>query len=268
VATVVSALAYLVTPESAGGPPGHPGLFANNFRYAFPALALALVVGALALAEAWPGRAPVLLGLLVVAGVGGQTHWLAHIDVSWGRALPPLLIGAGAVVAAASAVFVAPRLHRVHAVGLAMAAVVGLGVLQPFYLDRRYHDVSHWGGNRHVVALGAVYSWADRVHHARLALAGPDEQWPLFGPDLTNEVRYIGQHTPHGGFERTRTCGAWRRAIVAGHYDYIVTVKDRAAGEPYEVRWTAGDPAVSEILHVASARVFRVQGVLEPRRCP
>jgi hypothetical protein len=267
VATVLSALAYVVTPESAGGRPGRPSLFANNFRYAFPALALALVVGGLVLADAGPRRARVVLGLLAVAAIGGQTHWLTHIDVSWSRAVAPMLIGACAIAAAGLGARLASRVGRRGLVALVVGLVAGLGLVQPVYLGRRYRDVRHWGGNRHVRALGAVYRWADSVHHARIAVAGLDEQWPLFGRDLTNEVQYIGRHTRHGGFERATTCQVWRGAIVAGRYDYIVTAKDRAQGEPYEVGWTAGDPAISQILHVDSARVFRVQGVFAGRRC-
>ena len=267
VATVVSAVAYVVTPESAGGPPGHPGLFANNFRYAFPALALALVVGGLVLAEAHPRTAGLLVGLFAAATVGGQTHWVGHVDVSWGRAAAPLVIGAAALAGALTLAVARPRWRRWHAGAIALAAVVGLGVVQPFYLHHRYRDLRHWDGNRHVRALSAVYGWANGVHHARIAVTGLDEQWPLFGVDLTNQVQYVGRQTPHRGFERSTTCRQWRSALAAGGYDYVVTAKDRAPGEPYEVAWTRADPSVSEILHVDSARVFRVHGVPDPRRC-
>jgi hypothetical protein len=41
---IISFLGYLVTPAGAGGPKGRPVLFANDVRFAFPALALGLLL--------------------------------------------------------------------------------------------------------------------------------------------------------------------------------------------------------------------------------
>ena len=41
---LASLAAYLITPETAAGPSGHPTGFAFNLRYAAPALVLSLTV--------------------------------------------------------------------------------------------------------------------------------------------------------------------------------------------------------------------------------
>jgi hypothetical protein len=278
-AAALSGVAYLVTPESASGPAGHPDLFSNNLRYAFPALTLALVVGALALAIGSRRPTGFVVGVLAVAIAGEQTVWLEGADISWSRAVGPVVAGVAApVVIAIVALLVSRRMaparppsnaSRLAALGvLGVMAVIGIGAVRPLYFDHRYRDLAQWDGGRHLQALQAVYRWAATVHHARIAVGDLDEQYPLYGADLSNAVQYVGSHTAHHGFERAPTCQAWRRAVAAGRFTYIVTAKDRAPGEPNEGRWTVGDPAVSEILHVGSARVFRVSGVLDASRCP
>ena len=90
-------LAYLLTPESAAGPSGHPLGFAFNLRYAAPGLTLGLAVAPLALwrvgryaAEA----AVVAIALLLAATLGQARLWPS------GYTLAGLLIGGAAVAAA------------------------------------------------------------------------------------------------------------------------------------------------------------------------
>ena len=67
VVALSSAIAYVVTPQTAAGPPGHPTLFAFNLRFLTPAVALGLVLlGRTRLLHRPPARAGLVAALAVV----------------------------------------------------------------------------------------------------------------------------------------------------------------------------------------------------------
>ena len=122
----------------------------------------------------------------------------------------------------------------------------------------------------HDPSLDAVFRWARSISGARIATT-TTRQYPLYGTDLSNRVQYVGIERPNGGFDAPGSCQAWRRALDAGHYDYVVTTLDRvepgAPRLPPAAGWTAA-PSATAILREPTAIVFRLSGPLSPSGCP
>ena len=113
-----------------------------------------------------------------------------------------------------------------------------------------------------------MYSFARRTSDARIAIAGVDAQYPLYGPDLTNHVQYVGYRGPRGSFDRAKSCAEWRRLINEGDYDFVVTSgKTARTDEPVEAMWTRSDRAAKAIQHAGSATIFRIDGLLDAEAC-
>lgn len=262
-AGVLAAIAYVFTPTTAFGTAGRPVLFVANLRYLAPTLALGLALGP-TLGSARPNArrwaAPVLALLVVVC---------ALTFVGW-RAFPRtallLLFGGGAIVAA---VWPLARRRAVAAV-VAVVAVVTLAATVGFFVQRRYADqrfssdayahTGWWDTN--------AFVWAQGVRDARIGIAGFFVQYPLFGPDLSNRVEYVGDLRPDGAFTDYRSCSSWRRAVNRGEYDYVVIMPpfpERA--DPPQVEWTASDPAAADVLRKGRSSVFRIRGHLDANEC-
>jgi len=263
---LASLLGYLVTPETAAGPAGDPLGFAFNLRYAAPALVLSLTV--LPLAPPLRRVAPPGLAITFLLTV---IH--AHL---WSS---PWLPGALLVAALATAAALAPQLlqrRTLLATGialLAIAAVAGYPV-QRHYLNGRY--VFQPG----ISALSRVWAFFRDIHDARVGVAGTFgafATYPLYGVDDSNRVQYIAAHGPHGSFTPIRTCAAWRAAVNAGRYRYVVTTPER---DPWRRRqltpspeggWIDTDPAAHLIFRRVALgqpiQVFELSGPLNVSGC-
>ncbi len=268
-AIVVLALvgAWLVAPASASGPDGQPLGFLSGLRYLVPALALGLALLPLAPSLRWQGARWALLAAFALAlpftAASGEPWYSGYL--------------AGAVLAGALAACLAvllgsrwPSAHRRAALGVAAAAVVLIVAAgergQRTYLQNRY---AHPGFT--APGLDSAFRWARSISGARIATTST-RQYPLFGTDLSNRVRYVGLKRPHGGFVRPATCRSWRRALNEGGYDYVVASRDRiASGRPAfppQAAWTASDPAAQVVLRKPPTVVFRLEGRLDPAACP
>jgi hypothetical protein len=144
-------------------------------------------------------------------------------------------------------------------------AVVAIGYpVQRHYLGSRYADPSFTAPG-----LNAAFAWARDISGADIATTST-RQYPLFGTDLSNRVQYVGVETPHGGFVGPQTCGAWRRLLNKGDYDYVVASRDRIepGKSPYPptARWTEG-PGAKVILRIPPTVVFQLKGPLDPSAC-
>jgi hypothetical protein len=147
---------------------------------------------------------------------------------------------------------------------IAMLAIAIGYPIQRHYLQSRYSDPTFTASG-----LNAAFKWADGISDARIATTGT-RQYPLFGTDLSNHVQFVGIETPHGGFESPKTCRTWRRELNQGHYDYVVTTRDRLepGKPPYpeQARWTAGLGA-EVVLKKPPTIVYRLKGPLDPASC-
>jgi hypothetical protein len=231
---LATALAWLVAPTSASGPDGMPRGFESGLRYLAPALVLGL-----ALLPA----APQLRGTFSRLGRGRMT-FVTHRVTKVILARRGWLFGVGAAL-------------------VLLAVAIGYPV-QRHYLESRYSDPTFT-----TPGLNAAFKWADSISDSRIATTST-RQYPLFGTDLSNHVQFIGEKTAHGGFVAPSTCRAWREELNKGHYDYVITTRDRLAPgrPPYppQARWTEG-PGVGVILRKPPTVVFQLTDRLDPSAC-
>jgi len=273
---LLSLVAYTVTPISAGGTATTlPILFARNLRFAYPGLALGLVLLPLswsgALARRW---GPVLLG---VALVGGGYYTLTGPRGATAAAVAIVVavaaLGLGVAWAATSTV-VRARWSRparlTAAAALVAVGLVALGsVVQTRYLSARYAP----GSDRPFASappeeVETLFRWVAGTTQARVGVAGFGFEYPLLGEDLSNRVEYVGRRGPHGAFDDATTCREWRTLVNDGRYDYVVVSID-GKGDPLppQLDWTRGDPSATEVRDAPGAGVFRIDGALDPDAC-
>jgi hypothetical protein len=267
-AAVLVALAYAVTPGSAGGSPDEvPHLVLWNMRHLTPALALGLVCLPLLPVLRGSRRWVVLGGL---AAVFAATQFATGFFEIW-SARPTavaLLGGLGAVAAITAAAPLARRVPR----GLALAGcallVAGIAAAgykaQDIYFESRYDDRDSY--------LGLPYTWAREVRDARIGFVGFFLQLPLYGEDLSNHVQYVGIDGGDGEFRSVASCAEWRGRLAAGGYDYVVTAPfnypwGASRAYPREARWTETDPAARRIARDGPVAIFRLTGRPDPGRC-
>jgi hypothetical protein len=150
-------------------------------------------------------------------------------------------------------------------IAVLLLLVVGLGYpIQRHYLQRRYADPSF-----SAPGLNATFRWARDISGADIATTST-RQYPLFGTDLSNRVTYIGEQRPHGGFTAPTTCRHWRQLLNAGHYDYVITTRDRLEPDkppyPPTARWTEG-PGAEAILRKPPTVIYKLRSKLDPSSC-
>lgn len=230
--------AWLIAPTSASGPEGMARGFESGLRYLAPALVLGLALVPVVL-PAWPRK----------AGVG-------HLPSGRILKVPPSIrrhLSEREVP------------HAGLAAALALLAAIAVGYpVQRHYLQNRYANPTF-----SAPGLNAAFKWADAISGARIATTST-RQYPLYGTDLTNQVQYVGEEQPHGGFISPSTCQQWRHLLNEGNYDYVVTSRDRVEpGKPpypQTTRWTK-NPGATPILRTPPTVVFKLKGPLDPLAC-
>jgi hypothetical protein len=273
---LASLAVYLVTPETAAGPDGDPLGFAFNLRYAAPVLALSLPL--LPLAPALDGdrrRLALAAGLIaVLAATIAQAHlWPAReAGGAIGIAAAVLLVAAIWTVLARPSTRRPPSL----AVVAAAAAVALIAAIVAGYPWQRHYLHGRYAFHPGVSSLAGVWAFFRGIHHQRVGVVGTFGgffSYPLFGIDDSNHVEYIGRRGPHGSFTSIRTCPAWRAAVNAGQFRYLVTTPARDPWHPKplhpspERAWTIADPAARLIYtHRAFGEpisIFELRGALQ-----
>jgi hypothetical protein len=257
------ALAYLITPNGAAGREGDPWSFGLNLRYAVSALALSL-----ALLPAWLARDSARIRAALGAVLGGAlvVTVFAPYTVQPDRRAGTLAFLAVLALTAAASIALrgrSPRLARRAALGLAGALLVAGWFGQREYERDRY------------ASQPAIVSWARELRDARIGVLGLSDHYQLYGHALTNRVRYVGHDGGRGVFTRLRDCAAWRDALNAGRYRYVVVapvvspnLPQGPRTTPPELAWTESDPAASIVTRGQSYAVFRLTGPLSPGGCP
>jgi hypothetical protein len=273
-AVLFGLLAYLLTPFSAGGPEGSPVEFLFNVRFLAPALALGLVLLALARelesrAARWAFAAALIIVLLFT---DDPAALLNDSNRAFGLLLAVLVVGFPALFLLGRRLGEPKRAVAAAFAGLLLVlAAIGYP-LQRHYLDGRYDAGSDLPG----YGLDSAYAWAREVSDARIAVAGTIagiQSYGLYGPDLSNRVRYLGQDGAHGAFNPLPDCAGFREAANAADLDYLVTApfldfihRGRLLPSP-EARWLRGSGAVAPILREGEVTVWRVRGRLDPAAC-
>ena len=273
---LASLAAYVITPETAAGPAGDPAGFAFNLRYSAPGLVLALAVTPLAPwldgARARAATLAVLAGLLAVTLAEGRP-WSA------GYGVPAIVIGAAALVVVGAGIGLTRRpAPRAALIGGAVAVLAAAAVVG--YAGERHYLRGRYTFQPRVSSLSPLWAWARNIHHARIALVGTFGgffAYPLLGLDDSNRVEYLARHGPNGSFTPIRTCRAWRTAVDAGHYRYVVTTPARnpwnpsVLGSSPEGAWTSADHSAHlvfrRVAYGQPISVFDLMGPLEPGSC-
>jgi hypothetical protein len=263
---LLSAVLYVVTPTTAIGLQGKPILFAENLRYLTPALAVGLIVVVLLVAgrrERWQLAAVGLLAAILagtlVPGPWAPWPWPYRTSEVW------FGLGSAGLVLAAAAIGRIPRRSRRWPILTAAAAAVCATIAIGATLNRQYE--------RERYSRDVLYSWVDRhLRHTRIAIAGFDRQYPLWGSTWNNYVQYVGTIQPHGGFTVAQSCRAWGTALHAGRFNYVILRGDLLFSYPHgfpEVKWTlAVAPGVKGVFAGGGALVLRLTYSPDPALCP
>ena len=169
---------------------------------------------------------------------------------------------------------VARRSPPAAAAVAALIVVIAGYPLQRHYLHRRY---AYQAG---VSSLAHTWAVFRGIRNARVGVVGTYGgffSYPYFGLDVSNPVQYVGARGPHGSFTPITSCPAWRRAVNAGRFRYLVTTPARDPWHPKplhtspEASWTAGDPAARRIYSKRAfgqeIAVFALSGPLNPSGC-
>jgi hypothetical protein len=271
-------VAYLFTPLSAAGAEGEPVGFGINIRYVIPALLAGIVLAPL---DRWTdGRRARwgLLGALVLIflvtnrpddALHDQARVFAFLFVLLVVGVPALLLYARSRGTSATLV--------TAAVGALLLAAVAIGYpLQRHYLEGRFANAGSKEEQIPGMDLDGAYRWARDLDHARIGLAGTTAgfaNYGFYGTDLSNRVIYLGEEGPHGAFNATPTCAAFRAAVNDADLDYLVTapfLNFLHPGSPIaspEARWLRGEGAVEPFLREGQVTVWKVDGRLEPGGC-
>ncbi len=273
---LVSLAAYLITPESAAGPAGDPAGFAFNLRYAAPPLALSLAILPLAPVLEGPRRQAAVIAVLMaalLATIIRPSLWPDRHVLGVSLLAVALLVGGAALVAMRLRAPSRLLVLCLAAVLLLAGAAAGYG-WQRHYLRGRYQF------NPGVSYLSHVWAYFRGVRDARVGVVGTFGgffAYPLWGPDGSNHVQYIGARGPHGSFAAIASCPQWRRAINAGRYHYVVTTPARDPWHPKrlsrspEDRWTGTDRNAQLVQSRRALgqriAVYRILGPLNPQAC-
>jgi hypothetical protein len=270
-----------------------PALDGARRRLALAAGLIAALAGTIAQAHLWPAReAGGAIGIAVAVLVVAAT-WTVLAGPSTRRPLSPALgtgpstprplspaPGTGSSTprplspapgtGSSTRRRVRPAVIAAGAVVVLLAAVLAGDPLQRHYLDGRY------AFHRGVSSLAGVWAFFRGVHDARVGVVGTFGgffSYPLFGIDDSNHVEYVGRRGPHGSFAPIRTCTAWRTAVNAGHFRYLVTTPARDPWHPKplhpspERAWTVTDPSARLIYtHRAFGQpisIFELRGALQ-----
>jgi hypothetical protein len=172
----------------------------------------------------------------------------AHIPLT-----PLPVIGAAAVAGAVGigALAIGRRAPLgILASGSALAALVIVGggwALQRVYFNNRYTQP------RLQQPVDSVWLALGGVSHARIAVSGFFETFPLSGVDLSNHVDVPATRVK-ARFEPYTSCRTWLTALQRGRYAYVVTAQ-QGGGDPIQAAWTRRFPGARELRRSAPGTV-------------
>ena len=271
-------VAYLFTPLGAAGAEGAPVGFAINIRYVIPALLAALMLLPLPRfldgeKRQWGLIAVLTLIYLITDRPDDGLHDNARL---FALAFVIVFVAVPALIWLARRDGLPGRLVAASLAALAIAAVALGYPVQRHYLNHRFAnltaDTSIPG-----MDLDDAYRWARGVRDSRIGLAGTTAGFAgygFYGPDLSNDVIYLGEPGPHGAFNAIPTCQGFREAVNAADLDYLVTspfLNFIHPGNPVpspEARWLRGAGGVKPYFNEGPVTVWKVTGPLKPRCGP
>jgi len=271
-AGAATAIAYVFIPVSASGANGVPAGFASNLRYAAPALAIGLVLLPLCETRQVARRVilPFYAAIALITAIGSD-EWVQP------QLVTAIAIGAAAVLLPLWLLRQpAPRYGLAVLLAVVAVALIGGYAQQRQYFNDRYRpDVGPALDNpgfRASEQWEAVQSWALEQHNLKIGIVGSPAaygQYVLYGDDLSNEVRYVGEPRAHGGFGPVASCEAWNGYLRDGGFDTVVITPEvlGSALLPPQLSWTRlGRGAVPALLEPPAA-VYRFARPPDPISC-
>jgi hypothetical protein len=267
-------VAYLFTPLGAAGLEGAPVGFAINIRYVIPALLAALVLLPLPRFLDGEKRQWGLIGVLTLVYLitdrpDDGLHDKARL---FALAFVIVFVAVPALIWLARRDGLPGRLLAASLTALAVATVALGYPVERHYLNHRFSnltaDTSVPG-----MDLNDAYRWARGVRDSRIGLAGTTAWFAgygFYGPDLSNQVIYLGEEGPHGAFNAIPTCQGFREAVNAAELDYLVTspfLNFIHPGKPVpspEARWLRGAGGAKPYFNEGPVTVWKVTGPLKP----
>lgn len=267
-------VAYLFTPLGAAGAEGEPVGFAINLRYVIPALLAALVLVPLPRFLDAPKRQWGLIAALVLVYLATDRPDQALHDKArlFALAFTIVFVAVPALIWLARRDGAPARLVAIALGALAVAAI-GLGYpVQRHYLNHRFANLSA-ATSIPGMSLDEAYRWARGIRDSRIGLAGTTAGFAgygFYGPDLSNQVLYLGEPGPRGAYDAIPTCGGFRAAVNAAALDYLVTSPfldflhpSKPIPSP-EARWLRGSGGVKALFREGPVTVWKVTGPLKP----
>ena len=266
VGAALAGVVYLVTPLSASGPPPIDGafspastiLFSVVLRYLLPSLLLG-VLGLALIAGDGPTSRIVLLGFFAVTTFVVQSSD-GTILTGWpdSHRIPGVVVGALAIAACLGWL----RVRRTSLAPALVAATLVAVTIVGYPVARASMDARY---DRDTSSLAAVYRWGQTLHDTRIGVVGLPAQYPLYGRDLSNTVRYVARLAPHGELQRIDNAREFLSAVRAGQYDYVVTQAynldayfDSTQFRSEESEWLAADPGAHLVFESGDAKVFAI----------
>ena len=283
---IIAGIAYVFTPLTASGGLGEPTGFDANLRYVGPALILAFVLAPLVHAlrhRPWPWVLIAVFAVFILQGaflsddLGGleiPRSWdFGHHDESLEMAL--LLIGVPAMLVWGVRTRI-PRAALALFGVAALALTVALGDTQrEEYLEDRYEASIApplTTGFRSTPEWKPIQQFGKDTTDSRIGVvgrAGAFGQYFFYGDDLSNHVQYLGQELRRGTYRQITACKLLREVINDGDYDYVVVTPRlrREEQKPPESLWVGADRAARPIVKSDPARIFALDGELDPATC-
>lgn len=215
---VALAVTYAVTPATALGLRGEPGLAHANTRYAIPALILAAVVLAWTCGRAPRALARALEAALAIGVVAGARE---GYELGGAGELVRALAGLALLAGGAWLLWRLRERRAVLAVAAVATALVGLaGAHRVAHAidDGRYRGVDP--------ALDVLLDASPPGTHVGLAFAtywslgDLSPAWPAFGARLDNDVEFVGEFVD-GFLSPYRDEAAFVDALRRGDYDVL-----------------------------------------------
>jgi len=160
-----------------------------------------------------------------------------------------------------------------------VVAAIALSALAAVVLVFGGYRAEHRYRNRYstFLPLGQVVStWAFNLKDARIGVVGTgvaENQYPLYGPDLSNRVRYIGQRESHGTFATITSCRTFMTAINKGRYGWLVVTPQiqlfslNPLPSP-EAKWLGRMRNAQLYKQDLQHEIYRVTGPMDPNSCP
>lgn len=257
---VLALAGYVLTPSSAYGPPGAPGLFTGNLRYALPGMAVGMVL---------------LPTLAAVARRSNAFAWSAAAFAAitmaphsaWaGRRLSGWFAATAIGVTCAIALSVASRGVRVsRRLGAAIVSVSVIGaVVAGVAVDRRYERLRYTAVPDETRLFDA---WGNGVSHTKIAVVGLPLQYPFFGPTFSNDVEYLGHLGSDHSFTDIVSCADWMRELADRDFSFVVARRSRGFDYPAAYGWMKMASSAREIVSTSEGSVFAIESEPDPSQC-